>query len=82
MEKDVDKLLERISSDPLVVGGQPVVRGTRITVDQVIGLLGSGVSRQEIGEDLGLTDEDIRACVAFAREALKTSPPALHAHTT
>lgn len=60
-------LLERIAIDPDVVHGRPVVRGTRIRVTDVLSLLASGASEDEILEDYPyLTGDDIRACLAYA----------------
>ena len=58
---------ERISIDPEVVHGRPVVRGTRMRVADVLSLLASGAGEAEILEDYPyLTAEDIRACLAYA----------------
>jgi uncharacterized protein (DUF433 family) len=60
-------LLERITIDPEVVHGRPVVRGTRIRVADVLSLLASGASEAEILEDYPyLTADDIKACLAYA----------------
>lgn len=60
-------LLERITKDPEVVHGRPVVRGTRMRVADVLSLLASGASEAEILEDYPyLTADDIRACLAYA----------------
>ena len=60
-------LLERITIDPEVVHGRPVVRGTRMRVADVLSLLASGASEAEILEDYPyLTADDIRACLAYA----------------
>ncbi len=48
-------------------GGQPCVRGLRITVSDVLTMLASGMTHQEIIEDFSeLTDEDIIACLSYA----------------
>jgi uncharacterized protein (DUF433 family) len=61
----------RIALDPDVLAGKPVVRGTRISVEFVIGLLAEGWSEVEILDNYpGLTHEDILACLAYARDAL------------
>ena len=61
-------LIERIGSNPQVLGGKPIVRGTRVTVERVLTLLEAGVSEKEIRADFPmLTTEDIRACIAYAR---------------
>jgi uncharacterized protein (DUF433 family) len=63
--------LDRITIDPAVLTGKPVIRGTRLSVDFIIGLLAAGWSHAEIILGYpGLTDEDITACLAYARDAL------------
>jgi uncharacterized protein (DUF433 family) len=62
-------LLERITADPAVRFGKPCVRGTRITVGDVLGYLAGGTSEQQmIVEFPQLTLEDIRACLVYAAE--------------
>jgi uncharacterized protein (DUF433 family) len=69
-------LLARITRDPGVMVGKPVVRGTRLTVEYILGLLAHGATAQEIlAEYDGLTASDIRACLLFAQKALESSPP-------
>lgn len=61
--------LSRITIDPEVRFGKPCVRGTRITVGDVLSYLASGMSDEEILKDFPqLTRDDIRACLAFAAE--------------
>lgn len=60
---------DRITIDPTVRFGKPCVRGTRITVGDVLGYLAAGMSEDEILSDFPqLAREDIRACLAFAAE--------------
>jgi uncharacterized protein (DUF433 family) len=60
---------ERIAIDPEVRFGKPCVRGTRITVGDVLSYLASGMPEQEILTDFPqLKSDDIRACLAFAAE--------------
>ncbi len=69
----------RIVVDPEVRFGKPTVRGTRITVGDVLSYLASGMSEDEIVADFPqLAREDIRACLAFAadRERRIVSVPA------
>ncbi len=62
---------ERITADPTVLVGKPVVRGTRIAVEFVLDLVASGWSFDQVLENYpGLTVEDIRACVAYAKDVL------------
>ncbi len=61
------ELLERITLNPGVMAGKPVIRGTRLTVEYVLNLLAHGAAPEEIlSEYDGLTHEDIRACFLFA----------------
>jgi uncharacterized protein (DUF433 family) len=61
--------LSRIAIDPEVRFGKPCVRGTRITVGDVLSYLASGMSEADILADFPqLTRDDIRACLAFAAE--------------
>jgi len=60
---------DRIVVDPEVRFGKPTVRGTRITVGDVLSYLASGMSEDEILTDFSqLSREDLRACLAFAAE--------------
>jgi uncharacterized protein (DUF433 family) len=58
-----------ITIEPGKRGGRPCVRGLRITVSDVLGWLAAGMSYADILADFPeLTEEDIRACLAFAAE--------------
>jgi uncharacterized protein (DUF433 family) len=62
-------LLDRISLNAEVRFGKPCVRGTRITVGDVLGYLAAGMSEgQVLAEFPQLRVEDIRACLAYAAE--------------
>ena len=70
---------DRISVDPTVRSGKPCIKGTRITVYDVLEYLAGGMSEGEILADFpDLVAEDIRACLAFAaaRERRLSSPAA------
>jgi uncharacterized protein (DUF433 family) len=63
----------RIILDPNIVAGKPVVRGTRVAVEFVIGLLADGWSEAEVLANYpGLIHEDIIACLAYARDLLNS----------
>jgi uncharacterized protein (DUF433 family) len=63
----------RIVFDSAVLVGKPVVRGTRLSVDFVIGLLADGWSKPEILRNYpGLQRDDIAACLAYARDVLRS----------
>jgi uncharacterized protein (DUF433 family) len=62
---------QRIILDPAILSGKPIIRGTRIAVDFVIGLMAEGWSETEIIENYpGLDHADVAACLAYARDAL------------
>ncbi|HEX5542434.1 MAG TPA: DUF433 domain-containing protein [Micromonospora sp.] len=62
---------ERIAVDHRIMGGVPCVSGTRIPVATVIGLLGEGLSVDEILTDYPtLTQEDVMACLRYAASAV------------
>jgi uncharacterized protein (DUF433 family) len=62
-------LLDRISLDPAIRFGKPCVRGTRITVGDVLGYLASGMTEAQVLADFpDLAHEDVLACLAFAAE--------------
>lgn len=66
--------LERIVINPKVKVGKPVIKGTRLTVEYIIGLLAQGSTVDEIlGEYDGLTPEDIQACLLFATKSLEST---------
>jgi len=68
------QLVQRIVSDPGVMVGKPVIRGTRLTVELILDLLSQGLTPgQIIDEYPGLTTDDIRACLAFAAQSLSRS---------
>jgi uncharacterized protein (DUF433 family) len=61
---------EYITADPGVLVGKPVIRGTRLAVEFVLGLLAQGWPEQEITRNYRLTPEQVRACAAYAQERL------------
>jgi uncharacterized protein (DUF433 family) len=64
-----DELLERISINPNVCFGKPCIRGHRIWVSLVLDFLASGWSFQQVLDNYpGITDADIRACIAYGAE--------------
>jgi uncharacterized protein (DUF433 family) len=64
--------LDRIVLDPAVLAGKPVVRGTRLAVEFIVGLLGDGWTEAEILRNYpGLVREDILACLQYAGEVMR-----------
>jgi uncharacterized protein (DUF433 family) len=67
-----EQLLERISINPKIITGKPVIKGTRLTVEFILNLLAHGTTATEIiAEYKGLTLDDIRACILFASKTME-----------
>ncbi len=63
---------ERITLDPQVLAGKPIIKGTRISVELVIGLLAQGWTQAEVLENYpGLSREDILACLGYAADIIE-----------
>ena len=61
-------LLERITTNPTIFGGKPIIRGRRLAVEHVLGMMASGDSTETILEGYPwLEREDIQACLVYAR---------------
>ena len=66
------QLLDRIVVNPQVMAGEPVIKGTRITVALVLNLLEKGTTIEEILDDYPhITLEDVQACFGFARKSIE-----------
>jgi uncharacterized protein (DUF433 family) len=64
---------DRIALDPAILAGKPVIKGTRLAVEFVIGLLAEGWSQADILSNYpGVTHADLMACLAYARDMLSS----------
>jgi uncharacterized protein (DUF433 family) len=62
------ELLRRITVDPAIFGGKPIIRGRRIAVEHVLGMLAAGATAESILEHYPfLESDDVRACLVYAR---------------
>jgi uncharacterized protein (DUF433 family) len=62
---------DRITVNPDVLGGKPIIRGTRMSVEFVVGLLAQGWSVQDVLKEYDhIKLEDIQACLAYAHQLL------------
>lgn len=59
-----------IDIDPAILGGKPVIKGTRVPVQVVVGSLAGGDSIGDVCQGYGVTEEDVRAALAYAAEVL------------
>ena len=65
-----------IVRDPNICGGEPVIKGTRVTLRTILASLAEGASTDEILADFPtLTDEDVRAVIAFAAASAEEDLP-------
>ncbi len=65
------ELLERITVNPKIFGGKPIIRGHRLAVEHVLGMLAAGDTIETILEGYPwLEPEDVRACLAYARRVV------------
>jgi uncharacterized protein (DUF433 family) len=66
-----DALLERITADPAIFGGKPIVRGRRLAVEHVLGMLAAGDTAETLlAAYPWLQTDDIRACLLYARRTV------------
>ena len=64
-------LLKRITMNPKIFGGKPIVRGRRLAVEHVLGMLAAGDTSQTLLEAYPwLESDDIRACLLYARKVV------------
>jgi uncharacterized protein (DUF433 family) len=61
---------DRISIDPHVCHGKPVIRGTRVPAARVIGYLAGGMTIDDVQKDFDLAPEDVRAALDYAAELM------------
>jgi len=65
--KSEEKLLSRIIVDPKIMIGKPIIKGTRIPVEQILRLLGQGLTTEQILKDYPhITKDDIQAALLYA----------------
>jgi len=63
---------ERITVDPEVLAGKPIIKGTRVSVEFIIELLSGGTSIEELLKNYPrITKEDVLACLAYAKDVLQ-----------
>src|SRR5688572_29732826 len=76
---DETALIRRITVDPLIFGGKPIIRGRRLAVEHVLGMLAAGDSVETILEGYPwLEKEDVQACLVYARRLVgheRIEPP-------
>ena len=64
------EIAPRIVVDPKVRFGKPVIRGTRVPAELVIGKLAGGMAAEDVADEYGITVEDVRAALQYAASVL------------
>jgi uncharacterized protein (DUF433 family) len=65
-------MFDRITSDPAILGGKPIIRGTRISVELILELIASGATRDDIlRKHAHLSAEDVGQALAYAAAAVR-----------
>lgn len=65
-------MFDRITSDPAILGGKPIIRGTRISVEIILEWVASGASRDDIiRKHRQLSAEDVEQALAYAAKAVR-----------
>lgn len=59
---------ERITIDPMIQHGKPVIRGTRVPIVRLLGGLATGMSKEELAEEYDVSVEDVLAALDYAAE--------------
>lgn len=73
------ELLKRITADPGIFGGKPIIRGMRISVELILSLPAQGETREEILADYpDLEPDDIRACLAHIKKVAQRHSEVCH----
>jgi len=68
---DETELLKRVTVNPKIFGGKPVIRGHRLAVEHVLGMLAAGDTAEKIREGYPWMElEDVQACLVYARRVV------------
>ena len=65
------EIAPKIVIDPEIQGGRPVIKGTRIPVDLVLGKIAGGMTIEELMKEYGLKREDVFAALQYAARVIK-----------
>ena len=75
MEDSRKRLLERITTNPGIFGGKPIIRGLRFRVIDVLEMMANGMTKEQIIEEHPILEaDDIAACLLYASMIISSSP--------
>lgn len=66
----MNKWQERIEFNPKIMGGKPVIKGTRVPVQVIVGSLAGGLTPDDVCKDYNITKMDVEAALSYATEVL------------
>jgi uncharacterized protein (DUF433 family) len=69
----------RIIIDPEIRHGKPVIKGTRVPVDVILGSLSGGMELKEIAEEYGITKKDVQAAIEYATKIIASEEIGVYA---
>lgn len=69
-DREMTEIAPRIVVDPAIQQGRPVLKGTRVPVELVVGQLAGGLSVEDVMREYELAREDVLAALAFAAQAV------------
>jgi uncharacterized protein (DUF433 family) len=64
------EIAPRIVVDEAIHFGKPVIKGTRVPVETIVGKLAGGMTREQVEEEFGITREDVLAALAYAAKSV------------
>ena len=64
-------MTSRITIDPEIQHGKPIITGTRVPIIRILGGLAGGMSINEISEEYAVTEEDVQAALLFAQDLVE-----------
>ena len=70
MKQKVIQLSTGIVIDPSIRSGRPVIRGTRVPVDIIVGRVAAGLSIQAVADEYGITEKDVYNALGYAAQRL------------
>jgi uncharacterized protein (DUF433 family) len=68
----VTVLAPRVVADPAIRAGRPVIEGSRVPVDVVVGQMAAGLSVEQVADEYAITREDVLAALGYAAQVLAT----------
>lgn len=66
----MQELFPGIVVDPAIRFGKPVIKGTRVPVDILVGKVAGGMSIDDVADEYGITSDDVRAALGYAAQRL------------